>query len=630
MYYLVLPDCGDVGDMIDVQSMKRRQAERKYLIDIIKCLRYLARQGIPLQGHDDNDNLTQALLLLGAKDDNIIKHLQGQIGHKYTHHNMQNELLDIMASQVLREKLSAIRERKIFSLIADEGTDISNIEQLSLCIRSVDDNFEVSEDFVGFYELSNIKSETIVNSIKDILIRCHLSLDNCRGQTYDGASNMMGKRSGVSAKICREQPKAKTIHCQGHSLSLAVKSLTQGCAILRDTLGTVAEICVLVKYSPKREKILGNIMENIEGDFGDGTRIDHRSKLDKLCVTRWTVRAKCYKKILDNYEALLQLWNEALEENLDIDTKSRIGGCKKQMEMFAFYFGLSLSQRFYAITDNLSKTLQKEKMSALQGKELADLTVETLENMRNESDFKLLYEKITMYAKKISAILEPAVPRKRKRPHYSILQYVEGGTQSSQEAYYRDNAYDYFKPIYYEALDSIIHVIKERFNQPAFEMYAETEQLLLKAAKKQDITDDLKVLQRNFEGDYDANSIEAELPLLPAIFQCHPINFEDIVQTFQSISREKRLLMKNIACIIKIILTNGATSATPERSFSMLRRIKTWMRSRMSQKRLNSLSIIYCHKSILDELPLVDVANEFVGVQPDRQNSFGRFTEKDI
>ena len=148
-----------------------------------------------MQGHDDNDNLTQALLLLGAKDDNVIKHLQGQIGDKYTHDNMQNELLDIMASQVLQEKRSAIRERNFSSLVADEGTDISNIEQLSLCIRSVDDNFEVSEDFVGFYELSNIKSETIVNSIQDILIRCQLSLGNCRGQTYDGASNMMGKRS---------------------------------------------------------------------------------------------------------------------------------------------------------------------------------------------------------------------------------------------------------------------------------------------------------------------------------------------------------------------------------------------------------------------------------------------------
>ena len=66
-------------------------------------------------------------------------------------------------------------------------------------------------------------------------------------------------------------------------------------------------------------------------------------------------------------------------------------------------------------------------MSALQGKELADLTVETLENMRNESDFKLLHEKITMYAKKISAILEPAVPRKRKGriiQFYSMLKEV--------------------------------------------------------------------------------------------------------------------------------------------------------------------------------------------------------------
>ena len=55
----------------------------------------------------------------------------------------------------------------------------------------------------------------------------------------------------------------------------------------------------------------------------------------------------------------------------------------------------------HPITDNLSKTLQKEKMSALGGKEIADLTITTLENMRNERDFKLLYEKIKQSAIKI-------------------------------------------------------------------------------------------------------------------------------------------------------------------------------------------------------------------------------------
>ena len=74
-----------------------------------------------------------------------------------------------MVSHVLRVKVSTIREWKFFSIMADEGTDVSNIEQLSSCVRSVEDNLDVSEDFIGFYELDNIKSETTVNAIKDIL-----------------------------------------------------------------------------------------------------------------------------------------------------------------------------------------------------------------------------------------------------------------------------------------------------------------------------------------------------------------------------------------------------------------------------------------------------------------------------
>ena len=62
--------------------------------------------------------------------------------------------------------------------MADEGTDVSNIEQLSFCTRSVDDDLNISEDFMGFYELKNIKSETIVNAIKNILLRSYLSLEN--------------------------------------------------------------------------------------------------------------------------------------------------------------------------------------------------------------------------------------------------------------------------------------------------------------------------------------------------------------------------------------------------------------------------------------------------------------------
>ena len=44
------------------------------------------------------------------------------------------------------------------------------------------------------------------------------------------------------------------MHCQGNSLSLAVKSLTKHCEILQDNMDTIFKVWVLVKFSPKREK----------------------------------------------------------------------------------------------------------------------------------------------------------------------------------------------------------------------------------------------------------------------------------------------------------------------------------------------------------------------------------------
>ena len=75
------------------------------------------------------------------------------------------------------------------------------------------------------------------------------------------------------------------------------------------------------------------------GEYQESSRPDNQ-KLDKLCVTRWTIRAKRLRKILDNYEALLELWEQSLKKNLEFETKSRIGGCKSQIKLFKFYFGL--------------------------------------------------------------------------------------------------------------------------------------------------------------------------------------------------------------------------------------------------------------------------------------------------
>ena len=178
---------------------------------------------------------------------------------------------------------------------------------------------------------------------------------------------------------------------QGEStLSLSVKDVCKNVKLLQDT-STVGEICILVKYSPKREKMLGDIKENIDARFDEDALEDHYSipPLDKLCVTRWTVRGKCFEKIILNYEILMQLWDLCLSEPLATEVKARIIGCKKQMSFFSFFFGLYLGQRLFMITDNLSKTLQYEKMSAVSSKNCASLTIKTFQGMTNSDDIKV-------------------------------------------------------------------------------------------------------------------------------------------------------------------------------------------------------------------------------------------------
>ncbi len=151
---------------------------------------------------------------------------------------------------------------------------------------------------------------------------------------------MLGRKSGVATQISAVQPKALVTHCHGHSL--AVKDLAQTTKILDNTMGTVGEICVLVKFSPKREKMLGSIQENIEGEIADEVIREKRISLEKLCVTRWTVRAACFLKILSIYDELLTFWQECVGQKLTTDIKARVVVVMHRCKRFPFILGFQL------------------------------------------------------------------------------------------------------------------------------------------------------------------------------------------------------------------------------------------------------------------------------------------------
>ena len=184
--------------------------------------------------------------------------------------------------------------------------------------------------------------------------------------------------------------------------------------------------------------VLGNIKETLDEKLATGGGIS-------LCPTRWTVRASCFRRIIDNYSALLQEWIVCLDQKLQADVRGRIiSGCRAQMNTSDFFFGLHLGERLFWQTDNLSKTLQKTKMSAVSGQRVANLTKQVLQKMQNNECFKSFFHSVVTKSKKHPSILEPALPRRKRAPsRFEIKTGPSSYPTTPQEPYRR---------IYFEAI----------------------------------------------------------------------------------------------------------------------------------------------------------------------------------
>lgn len=116
------------------------------LLLILSSVRFLARQGLALQGDgsDASANLIQLLCFRALQ-------WLHRSARKHTASENQNEMLELMAHQVLRMILKDIHSSPFLAVMVDETTDKSNKEQLTLVVRWVNDDFTVSEEFLGLY-----------------------------------------------------------------------------------------------------------------------------------------------------------------------------------------------------------------------------------------------------------------------------------------------------------------------------------------------------------------------------------------------------------------------------------------------------------------------------------------------
>ena len=85
-------------------------------------------------------------------------------------------------------------------------------------------------------------------------------------------------------------------------------------------------------------------------------------------------------------------------------------------------------------------------------------------------------------------------------------------------------------------------------------------------------------------------------------FDTSEFDVNDLVTFLQSLDSSRRKLLSEISILGKLLLVMAATNAISERSFSDLKRVKTYLYSTTGDSRLNHLSMLHVHKDRTDAL----------------------------
>lgn len=575
-----------IGAQLD-KALKEKVCEnRAALKPIIETVIFCGRQGIALRGHgekqpilDDsmeNDGNFRALLRMRVQsgDIRLQRHLESAAKNAiYTSPQIQNEIINAGCRVITSRLVESINASNAFSVLADETTDIANVEQFSLCIRYFyAKSGRVREDFLRFVPVTDVTGEALAHTILSTLDDLGIDKRRLVGQGYDGAAAMSGRFNGAQSHIRAKHEHAVYVHCAAHSLNLAISDACSVSAI-RHCMGALGQICVFF-HTPKRQAVLTRMIGEMLPEVMS-------SKLKKLCPTRWVQRHESVMVYLELQVAAIA----SLEEIAAWDDKATSSTAHQLLATIAtseFQCAVRSIASIFAVTLPLSKFLQTESADLAMAMSFADTVIAELKNMRRCADtvFAKLFIEVEQFCRENE--IDVKIPRRSKQRCDADV--------DTPEAYFRVST---FLPF----LDSTMTQIEQRLLQH--------KQLLLGFTCLQRFS----TAQFSAEDEENATMLFARyahlLSCSPAVglaeiklWRRHMANVVRPVTMQDALSKSENTIFQTVRILLEIFVALPITTSSVERSFSSLRILKTYLRNTIGQERLNGLALMYVHRDI--------------------------------
>lgn len=526
---------------------------RRFMELLIRTCVFLAKQDLAFCTPDNSGNFKELLESLVAVSDEEIREHYKKIAPKFGDYSkmIQNDLINCISRYMDEHIQRELNECVGFSILLNDISDISQKSECSVIIRYVITGGFVRERFLGFYGVSsNRNTDILFEHVSSCIKKFHYK-SKLVAQCYDGAEYL----NQLRAKIKQTAPQAFMVHA-----SCLSSTLKQNCnSILRCRIffATLDGLPSFIDHCTKRTHL-------VDGPLA--------------FIARCAAKSTILGVVNNERDALMQVFNEVLNDpSSDSSSIRQSRGFLKEFEDFEFSLLTTIFSDIFdrtEVIDNALKNMSFDINTCIA--QISD-TREVLARTRNEDDFRKLFESARCRTP-LPAGGFPAVN-------------LESGEVFNE---YRD--------LFYEILDIVLGQIDALLNDVNKLEFV----TLIDPSKFAKFSENFPVSAlKSLRDHYPYVFPDIRLIRLKSELQLIYLN-EKYLATFAphliKILTADRDVFKETYKLICLILTVFSTSASVERSTSCLKRIKTYVRTTISEQRVSNLAKISIEKEFLDVL----------------------------
>jgi hypothetical protein len=176
---------------VQEQINKEKDHWKKVLLRIIVVVKNLGKNNLAFRGQNEkiyqenNENFLSLIEMIAEFDLVMQEHIRcikyEKIHNHYLGHNIQNELVHLLATKVKWNIIEKVREAKYFSIILDCTPDASHQEQMSLilrCVNILENPIKIKEHFVEFIIVDDTTGEGLFNDMIGLIKKLDINIDD--------------------------------------------------------------------------------------------------------------------------------------------------------------------------------------------------------------------------------------------------------------------------------------------------------------------------------------------------------------------------------------------------------------------------------------------------------------------